>query len=152
VDIIGRIEDGDVDVFSFEASKGDVLGVASLSRQLDSVLALLDGDGTPILANDQHGGLASLYPPGSPLPAGGEDNDAAFSFVFPAAGRYFVQLEPFGSTTGRYQLQIRLRKPAMRSQPERTRQIIFLDFDGATGLNARETFGQGKVSATLSPM
>jgi len=155
VDITGRLPGEDVDVFSFQGAKGDIFGAACLSLEINSKITLIDPQGTPVLANDNHGGLASLYPPASPLPAGGGANDSALAYNLPAAGRYCIKVEKgpsFPNPSGEYLLQLRIRKPNLERQARDTRQIIYLDFDGAN-VNALTLFGEGgNETARLAPM
>jgi hypothetical protein len=157
VDVSGSITSGDVDYFQIQANAGEFLGIACNRRSglfdaVVSVRQLTGGSETTLLTNDQHGGVASLYPLSSPFPAGGSDNDAALTYCFRASGTYLVKVEGYGSTTGQYELQLRLRKSNTLSLPQGKKQYIFLDFDGESGVNAQQLFSRGKPSATLSPL
>jgi len=154
VDITGQISSFDKDWFSFQASGGDTIGVAVLAidaTNLDSHVGIRAANGDLLLQNDNHGGVASLYPPESPFPAGGIAGDSVLTFAIPQTGTYFVQVEGHGAATGGYLAQIRLRQPPLKGTSAGTRQILFLDFDGATGVHADEMFGNGGIhNATLS--
>ena len=147
VDINGGIGASfDKDWFRFDASRGDTVGVAVLAvdgASLDSLVAIRDANGSILLQNDQHGGKADLYPPESPFPAGGIPGDSALTFTAAQSGTYFVQVEGRGAATGGYLAQIRIRKPPLLGMANGSRQILFLDFDGANGVHADELFGSG---------
>ncbi|HEV7281124.1 MAG TPA: PPC domain-containing protein [Pirellulaceae bacterium] len=156
VDAEGEISQPfDIDVYSFDAKVGETLGAAVLAidnRQLDSLLAVLDADGTVLHENDDHGGAAGLYPPESPFPAGGLQRDSGLTFAIPKDGTYYLRIKGTGAATGAYFAQFRLRQAPGRSLPVGSQQILFLDFDGASGINAAEMFGAGgRASADLSP-
>jgi hypothetical protein len=90
------------------------------------------------------------YPDASPLPSGGV---ATLAYVIDSPGTYFVRT--LGTRVGGYQLEMRLFRPVLEQKPPGTRQILFLDFDGAT-LNL-DAFGvQPPVGEspyrTLSPL
>ncbi len=152
VDVSGRIDADDVDIYEFEVPQGATLGLACLGNSLDSVLTLLDESSNALIENDQHSGIADIYPVQSPFPAGGQPNDAALTFTFPTAGRYFVKVGPFGTSQGDYVLQMRLRQPKLRSHQLNSRQIVYLDFR-ETSINAERLFGSGgNRNARLSPL
>ena len=160
VDITGEITPFDQDFFSFTAKQGETIGVAVLAvdaDQLDSQVSIRNAAGNSLLTNNDHRlgavGIADLYPPESPFPAGGANaRDSVLTFAIPADGTYYVHIKGFGASRGQYLTQIRLRKPPMQLFPAGTKQILFLDFDGAT-LNANELFGDGgNPNAALSPI
>jgi hypothetical protein len=154
IDITGQVSSFDKDWFRFQANGGDTIGIAVLAidaSSLDSLVSIRSASGNLLLQNDQHGGIASFYPPESPFPAGGISGDSALTFAIPQTGTYFIQIEGRGAATGGYMAQVRLRQPPLRSASSGTRQILFLDFDGATGIHADELFGTGGVhNANLS--
>jgi hypothetical protein len=158
VDLTGEITSFDLDFFSVQARRGQILGVAVLAidaNELDSNVSVVAADGATLVLNQDHqigsSKIADLYPPESPLPAGGLRRDAILSFVFPADGTYFVRIAGAGAGIGKYIAQFRLREPSLIAEPAGTRQIIFLDFDGAT-VNAKMLFGNGgNPAATLTP-
>lgn len=157
VNLSGSITSFDQDFYKFSAKKGEILGVAVLamdSDAIDSVIRLQDSSGSVLIVNDDHQigstKIADLYPPESPMPAGGFRRDAIFTFVFPADGTYYLRVTGKGAAVGKYVAQLRLRRPSLADEPAGTRQILFLDFDGAT-VNAKTLFGEGgNPVATLS--
>lgn len=156
VDVTGRIDRFDKDWLRFEAKRGETLGVAVLAIDagiLDSIVSVRSSAGAILLQNDQHGGLASFYPPESPFPAGGTSGDAALTFAIPADGTYYVVVEGRGASSGGYLAQLRLREPPLRNTAVGTHQILFLDFNGATGIHADDLFGAGGIhNASLSKL
>lgn len=156
VDVEGKIAPFDHDWFRVQATAGDTIGVAVLAtsaQNLDSHVSICNAAGATLLQNDQHGGIASFYPPESPFPAGGTSGDAVLSFAIPLSGTYFVHVEGRGAASGEYVTQLRLRRPPMLSTSLGTKQIVFLDFDGATGVHADDMFGSGGVhNASLTKL
>ena len=154
VDIDGQITPFDQDWYSFTANGGDTIGVAVLAidaANLDSHVSIRGPNGASLLQNDQHGGIASFYPPESQFPAGGTVRDSALTFAIPQTGTYFVHVEGHGASAGGYRAQLRLRQPPLRGTSIGTKQILFLDFNGASGVHADEMFGAGGIhNATLS--
>ncbi len=144
---------GDVDYYSFVATKGDVIGVAALGGPVpDMTLALTYSGGAEIIQNFDHRFLANAYSPSSPLPGGVDDLDAALSWIVPSSGTYFIRAQSDSfATNGSYTLQIRGSRPGVALQPSPDTQIVWLDFDGAT-INAVQHFGFGNTSATLDPL
>ena len=75
----------------------------------------------------------------SPLPRtdGNGNKDAGFYYVVTAPGTYAVSIRnAFDATgehsTGKYTMELVLARPALEQQPVGTKQIVFVDFDGAT--------------------
>lgn len=151
---IGRIFDQDW--LTFDAKAGETLGLAVLSideRRLDSTVTIHGASGEILLRNDNHGGVASYYPPASPFPAGGTRGDAGLTFTVPQDGTYAIMIGAHGASIGSYVTQIRLRRPPMSERAVGSHQVLFLDFDGAEGIDADKLFGAGGVSrTTLSPL
>lgn len=146
---------GDVDIYKVTLVKGDMLGIAChVVAASDPLTGVLDAAGSPFLENDDHGNLAAFYPPGSPWPAATAALDSALTFIVPADGDFLLRVRPANpSGIGGYSLEIRLRRAAIEVvYPTPIRQILFIDFDGAT-INALALFGEGgRTNATLSPL
>jgi hypothetical protein len=92
VDIAGTVDPvGDVDYYSFTASRGDRViadidaRVLEPSSPLDSELFLLDADGETVLtSNDDYAGT----------------NDSYIEYVLPTPGTYFLRVQEHGNDTG----------------------------------------------------
>jgi hypothetical protein len=154
LDIAGSISPNtDVDFFRFTAAMGDVIGLGCLGQGgLDPLIGITDLGEIPFIENDDHGGIATIYPAASPFPGGVLGTDSALTWVVPAAGDYLIRVESFNNaTTGTYTLEIRSRRPAFEAKAQSDTQIIFLDLNGAT-VNAAALFGSGSSSAVLSGM
>jgi hypothetical protein len=158
VDITGAISPFDQDFFVVQARRGQILGIAVLAidiNELDSNVSIVASNGAILAKNEDHqigsSKVGDLYPPESPMPAGGLRRDSILAFVFPADGTYFVRVAGLNAASGGYLAQFRLREPTLVAEPVGTKQIIFLDFDGAT-VNAQTLFGSGgNPSANLTP-
>jgi len=129
----------DIDIYSFEADAGDVIGLnmSGSARFID----LLNPAGTTLVgsASDSSG----IYPPASLLPGGGV---ASSAYVIPESGTHYALI--FGGD-GAYSFELRgFRSPQEASG---TKQTIFIDFDGAT-LDTTIFSSSGFVDATLSPL
>ncbi len=90
----------------------------------------------------------SLGAPGSPFPRGGSSH----AFVVPSTGRYAMELRSDGVLLPDepWQVDIVVSDPGMTAKPVGSRQILFLDFDGAT-LNASVVMGPDELRA-LTPL
>ena len=162
VDIRGNITPGaDLDHFQFFALAGDVVGLvveadvpADLGQDaLDPVVEILALDGEVLTGNDDDNFASSLYPTASPMPRATRFLDPAMTYVIPNGGEYVIRVSSFASSrNGPYTLRVRLRRPGFESKNVSATQVIFLDFDGAVGVNAAGSFGFGFFAADLSPL
>jgi hypothetical protein len=164
---------GDRDRFLVELNAGDVIGGVAVGKgagDLDPLItfASLDGaGGATLLVLNNDGWLQSLsLPPESPLPrsqptntstfSGPLNTDAVFYYVVSAPGVYMVSVrDGFDATgvhsTGDYHLDLVVARPGLERQPLGTRQIVFVDFDGAT--TSMKTGAPARlVNRTLSPL
>jgi hypothetical protein len=130
----------DVDFFSFNLAPGDVISanVTGAATQL----ALFDPDGVFRISSAQE--VSFIYPPESPLPGGG---NASFAYVTENGGRWAVGV---AGNTGAYTLELRVFRPGLESEPEDAKQILFVDFNGAT-INP-VIFGGPNSNRALSPL
>jgi len=157
VTLLGDLSSGtDDDFFSIDLEFGDVVGVAIVSDLMNNpdteVEVLLPG-GVTLLQNDlATGGRGNLYPPDSPLPRPLWDLDSFCSFVAPEGGTYRIRIGSFAdSSSGQYTLDLTRNLTPLEQADPPERQIIFLDFDGAS-INAEALFGAGNNPAVLSPL
>lgn len=134
----------DVDCFSFPVLAGDVLG-ASL-RDGARKVSLRRESGELLVASDGRD-LSALLPEASPLPGGG---NAVISYLADETGTYSVCAErPVDFDNSAYSLEIVASRPALDRESQSVRQILFLDFDGATV--SPSIFGGAPGSVELSP-
>lgn len=130
----------DPDYFSFDLNGGDVLGVNGLNT---SELALYNPAGELMIASAQD--ASGIYPASSPLPGG---SGIGLTFVAPTAGRYVLLIDaPTGVV---YTGALRLFRPALEAGAAGSKQILFVDFDGAT-VNT-SIFGGPDTNVVLSPL
>lgn len=115
----------DPDYISFDADAGDIIGVGG---DLDATSVALFGPDGALLVSTKGNLGAFIYPATSPLQMAG---NAVVAYVAPAAGRYIVRLLG-GDTAGTWSAEIRLFRPPLESAAGAQKQILFLDFDGAT--------------------
>lgn len=156
VDVTGDISPAnETDAFRVTLKKGDIIGAATITAAggPDTVLAVFDPMGSQIFSNNNHGGLNTIYPPGSPWPNATRSTDSAMTFIAPSDDDFFFAVASSGgATSGNYTLRMRLRRAQIETVfPTPVRQILFIDFDGAT-INANALFGEGRTSATMSPL
>lgn len=125
---------GDRDWFGIQLQPGDVIGAAMNGQDgLDTVLRLVNGSGKTLLAGDDSQPGAVFLPPESPLPRNqGVVQNAEIYYVIKEAGTYYLEVAAFeNDTTGRYDLNLRVARPGMETRPAGSRQVLYLDFDGA---------------------
>ena len=124
----------DEDYFAVNLRAGDILDAAltsgPTSRGWD--VALFDANGSEIIGSTgnitrQTLPAFSAFPTVSPY----VDTTSLVTFaqVIPATGRYYVRI---GDALGAYSLRLRAMREPIEIQPIGTKQIVFLDFDGAT--------------------
>jgi methionine-rich copper-binding protein CopC len=140
VDVTGSVSFSDVDYFKFTLNSGDVFGANISGGTLR--LSLRDANGVELIGSSQD--ASSIYPDASPLPGGGS---ASLARVIDAPGEYFLRVS---GSAANYDLNLRVFRPGLESQPVGSRQRLFLDFDGASV--QRAAFGIGIGVATLSPL
>jgi hypothetical protein len=118
----------DVDYFAFDAVAGDVITVKlnSAATGIPFDVSIVTAGDSPIIGStlNQLGGIS---PPTSPL--SDTTSPVAFAKVIPTTGRYYVRVSD-GTQT--YSLRLEARRPSIEAEPIGTRQIVFVDFDGAT--------------------
>lgn len=118
----------EIDYYTFQLEKGDVFGVAVDARSNTSARLILPdgqlGAGTT--------GFLNFPLEESPLPTNGE---TSFAYIAPEKGLYKLSI---GSSYGPYDAEILATRPGTEIN-KGTKQIIYLDFTGAT-ITQREFF------------
>ncbi len=130
----------DVDVYSFSLLPGDILGATVDGGP--NHLTLRDAAEQVLVGSGQD--LTLYQPLDSSLPTGG---NASLSWVADSPGVYTLAVD---GGFGEYELELAVFRPALEAGDRGQRQVLFLDFDGAT-LDAQSLFGFGNAQATLSP-
>ncbi len=136
----------DVDYFAFDAVAGDIITVklTSAATPIPFDVSIVTAGDSPIIgATDNQ--LGGISPPTSPL--SDLTSRVAFAKVIPTTGRYYVRVSD-GSQN--YSLRLEARRPTIEAEPIGTRQIVFVDFDGAT--ISPGTFGLPTTSRIPSMM
>jgi hypothetical protein len=149
---------GDVDWFKVDLKKGDVIGAALQGKDgLDPAIRLVNSSGVLMVGNDDDGARSagSIYQaPESPLPANDPaDSNCEFTYVISRAGTYYIEVSASAAASlGKYALDLVVARPGMEAQPVGAKQILFLDFDGATvdfrdwSIDDLKPFGKTKVA------
>lgn len=120
--ILGR-GDTDVDFFEVNFEAGDIFGFNA--EGFASNISLLTETGFLLLGSSDDASF--IYPPVSPLPGG---NAAAGAYVIPDDGTYYIRAQ--GTDPGVYRLDLRVFRNSLETATDGARQILFIDFDGAT--------------------
>ncbi|HEY7087237.1 MAG TPA: hypothetical protein VH518_04055 [Tepidisphaeraceae bacterium] len=160
IEINARINTvGDHDWFKLQLKKGDILGAATTAGgTLNPKMQLANAAGVTLFADDDSNQtLSQVLPEESPLPRSRRNLDAEVYYVISAPGTYYLEVSASDSArpsanVGRYELDVRVARPAIESQPVGAHQILFLDFDGA--IVDYSDFAESRLpkKATLSPM
>ena len=132
-----------------------MIGAAVIGAEsLDSMLAVTGVNQTPLIENDDDGGLSYIYPASSPFPGGERFLDSVLTWIAPADGQYMLRVQSFAAaSSGEYTLKVRARRASFEDEDYGATQTIFLDFNGAQ-LNAIETFDDpfAQAAALLTPL
>jgi hypothetical protein len=152
VDVTGALTSDDIDYFRFELEEGDLLNAAIVEPTApDTVMALVTEDGLVEVVNDDESGQSGAYPASSPLLRTFGLNPTMTYFA-PTSGVYYLGVRGYSKVqTGAYTLQVRIYEGGVATLAPGEKQIIFVDFDGAT-IDAQSIFGFGNAIAELSPM
>ena len=132
------LDTSDFDFFEVNLDAGDIFNAWNTGA--GTVLNLFDSAGQLLMQSSQN--FTGINPIVSPLRNAGI---AALNWVTDTTGTYYVSI---GGGTGAYDLNLEVYRPELETQAPGNRQILFLDFDGATvdpGI-----FGGASGSATLS--
>lgn len=130
----------DLDLFSFDAAAGDIIGISADNAA--ATVALIGPSGDLLVQSSLNASI--IYPNSSPLPRVG---NALLAYVVSEPGRYAVRY--FGPEEGAWSGEIRLFRPPLENAGT-TQQVLFLDFDGA--VIDTSIFGSGGTLASLSPL
>ncbi len=155
---------GDHDWFSVELNKGDVISASVRDQnRLDPTVRFVGSEGTLVYSDNTACRGRWCLPPESPLSWLGSRKDwydSEFYYVVNTSGRYFIEIAaspnaPPDWATGDYHMELVAARPGLEAQPVGTKQVLFIDFDGAT-VNMSD-FGHGLSHATtgiqrLSPL
>lgn len=125
----------EADLFRVQLEAGDIVGVNLLSAPAAEI-ALVDATGRLRIRAIQDL-LADALPLESPLPRGGRGQ--TYAYVVDQAGAYTVRVRPAPLSSGQppveprsYQLEIAVQRPPLQTAAPGQRQILFVDFNGAT--------------------
>ncbi|MEO1368507.1 MAG: hypothetical protein AAFX50_15140, partial [Acidobacteriota bacterium] len=128
----------DRDCFTFGLAAGDILGTSSSGGD-SSTVQVIDPSG--VLRMGSTTDRSPLYPDASPMPRGG----VVTSVVAVESGDYIVCID---GRPADYGADLRVFRPVAENTA--TRQIFFIDFDGAT--LDRSILGSFPGVITLSPL
>ena len=131
VDIIGSINSVEatgfpsdpIDFYTFDLRAGDVFSAAVINAGFP--MTLYDSTGRE-LATVQ-GAANTANPPNVGLPQG----STSVTWVADHDGTYFFSVSSVSAVPLGYSLQLRAERTVLESETTETRQIVFLDFDGA---------------------
>ncbi|HEY2147845.1 MAG TPA: chitobiase/beta-hexosaminidase C-terminal domain-containing protein, partial [Pirellulales bacterium] len=95
----GTITSGDIDVFQYQLTAGDLLSVnVTASGGLDAKVSLKNAAGTTLVQED-----------GTSSPGGTNTvNSSLYAFKVPSSGLYYVQVQSSAATTGSYTADVSL--------------------------------------------
>ena len=139
-DITIGLDNLDNDFFSVDLVAGDILG--AFVRGAAVSVSLFDPSGELRIKSGQDASV--VYPGISPLPGGG---NGVLAYVIEETGTYAVRAAGFGA--GTYGLHLLVFRPSLEDAGTPARQVLFLDFDGAS-INT-SIFGSPGVKV-LSPL
>ena len=137
-----------VDTFLMDLRAGDVLNVTAdrTSGAPPEELLLRNASGTVLMHTVD---TIPALPKRSPVLPG---LDVGLAYVVTTAGTYQVESRTRGGSSGQYDIRFQVFRPALEQQPVGTRQILFVDFDGAR-LNPFAMFGDGfDQTISISPL
>lgn len=136
----------EADYFSIEAIEGDVLEVTA--GQAAEVIEVFDSSQSLVMSSTMN--IAGLLPDKSQL--GNLPGNASVIFVAPESGKYYLKAGSSSLTEDSgYTLRAQVKRPALEQGLVPQKQVLFVDFDGAT-INALNLFEGGKGEAELSPL
>jgi hypothetical protein len=141
----------DEDYFAADLRAGDIIEVALNGPTGSSGwdVSLADSRGSELIGSTINNSTG--LPLSSPL--SGTLGLVTFSTVIPSNGRYFIRV---GDGNSAYTLRMRAFRNSIEAEPIGTKQIVFLDFDGATFnagvLGVPRTVRLPSMMDTLAPL
>jgi hypothetical protein len=142
---------GDRDWFKLQLDAGDVIaGLVNGKSGLNSAVRLVNAASTLLMGSDNTF-LPYAWPAKSPVRVVPSDfRDANFVYVINTPGMYLVEVAAASDASiGKYAMDLVVARPGLESEPIGTKQILFIDFDGAK-VNASKFSFSG--TTTLSPL
>jgi hypothetical protein len=136
----------DVDYFAVDLEAGDILDIATLGSV--GAVDVFYAPNQPWFGAEIDASLGgTAYPYASPLQTLG---DITIAQTVPVTGRYYIQLS-VGAIEGSYTMGLRAYRPVMEQAPIGQKQVLYLDFNGASYL--RSEFDPAVTGvARLSPL
>ncbi|WP_089719362.1 PPC domain-containing protein [Candidatus Entotheonella palauensis] len=132
----------DVDFFSLALNAGDVLNVNGLGAI--SHVSLFDPAGVELITSGSD--ITVILPEEAPFRGGG---NPALVYLVSQPGMYAVRVTSFQS--GDYIAELRTARPPLETAEIGTKQILFIDFDGAT-IDPSDFVGGPPDQRILSPL
>ncbi len=143
---------GDRDWFQVQLNAGDVIGAGVNGQSgLDPAMRFVNAAGRLLMSNDNHFFAGISLPSKSPVRFVPPSlTDSIFHYVINTPGTYFIEVAASSdASTGKYAMDVVVARPELESQPVGTKQILFVDFDGAKVNTSKFGFSG---TATLSPL
>lgn len=131
----------DVDYFILDLKAGDVLNVNGLGAITH--VSLFDPMGGELITSDID--ITPILPEAAPFAAG---DNPSWVYVINQPGTYGVRVT--GRQAGVYLTELRTARPPLEAAKPGTKQILFIDFDGA--VIETERFGGFRGRRLLSPL
>lgn len=142
---ITLVDVSDEDFFQINIGAGELLTIRSNSSAVTGI-TVYNGSGAPRFTSFDPVNDFITFPNPNPILTGGSPS---LSTILETAGTYYVSFT--GSQLGgAYDVDVAIAAPGLIDQPNGTKQILFLDFDGATNFDA--SFLGGNSNTTLSPL
>ena len=132
----------EVDTFRLSLEAGDVLGVG-LAGGVDRI-TLFNAQENLLMQSDQD--LSFIFPDNSPLGSLIPNANSTLTWVIDTTADYYVRVD---RGAGNYNLNFRVFRPPLETQPDNAKQVLFLDFDGE---DFDASILGGNPNASLSPL